>query len=194
MENVTELKSAPLETSEIPTYRRPWWIWLLAAIIGISIGYFGAMIAKAYLVERNVRTVEYAPDFSLELFSSHETLTLSNLRGKGIVLNFWASWCLPCRTEMPALQTAWETYRDDGIVFVGVNLWDEQPAALEFLAEYGVTYPNGLDALGNIDEDYYLLGIPTTWFIYPDGTVAHKVMGPLDLESLDEAIALILPD
>lgn len=192
MENDAKLTNQSIATLEILSSRRPWRIWLAAAIIGISIGYFGAMIAKAYLVERNVGTVEYAPDFSLELFSNGETLTLLELRGKGVVLNFWASWCYPCRTEMPALQAAWETYREDGIVFVGVNLWDHQPDALEFLAEYSVTYPNGFDMLGNIDDDYFLLGIPTTWFIYPDGTVARKVMGPLDLESLDELIAVLL--
>lgn len=192
MEKVTELKSAPLEAPEIQTSRRPWWIWLAAAIIGLSIGYFGAMLAKERQDERSAGIVEYAPAFELESLSTDGMLRLSDYQGKAIVLNFWASWCFPCKIEMPALQQAWENNQDSNIVFIGVNIWDEEQNAIDFLDEFGVTFPKGVDTSEEIIENYNILGVPTTWFIYPDGSVARKIMGPLDLESLDEMIDLIL--
>ena len=192
MENVNDLS---LENTDIveETRKRPaWQIWVAASIIGITIGYFGAMAAQKIQNAANDPNAEYVQEFELELLTSDGTLKLSDYKGKAIVLNFWASWCLPCKIEMPALQQAWEDYQDQDIVFIGVNMWDEEQSALDFLAEFGVTYPNGYDPLELIEDNYYLTGVPTTWFIYPDGSVAHKVMGPLDLDSLDAAIALIL--
>lgn len=195
MTKMSEIASPPLEIPTQGASRRPTLrVWIAAAFLGLLLGFGGALIAQKYFSPKAADYVELAPDFELALLTDQGTLKLADLRGKGVVLNFWASWCVPCRTEMPALQSAWERYQDDGIVFVGINLWDEEPAALEFLNEFGVTYPNGFDALDNIDKNYNLLGVPTTWFIYPDGSIARKVMGPLDLESLDEAIALIMND
>ncbi|MEK6221796.1 MAG: TlpA family protein disulfide reductase, partial [Chloroflexota bacterium] len=130
---------------------------------------------------------------SLTLFEGQEILTLTDLKGQGVVVNFWASWCIPCRDEMPALEKAYQRYRDVGVVFIGVNLWDEEDKARAFLAEHGVSYPNGMDIADKIADAYNLQGIPTTWFISPDGTVARKALGPVDLDMLDEAIALIRP-
>lgn len=169
-------------------------IWLIVVILSLMTGYAGAWVVEAVQTQSLQAPIESAPDFELTRFDNGQSLNLSELKGKGIVLNFWASWCVPCQNEMPALEKAWQRYQDVGIVFVGVNLWDEKDNALAFLKEHAVTYPNGIDSQDQISSDYNIQGIPTTWFIAPDGTVVSKVMGPLDLEMLDEAIALIRPD
>ncbi|MDH3944876.1 MAG: TlpA family protein disulfide reductase [Anaerolineae bacterium] len=174
--------------------RRPWWVWPLAILAGALIGYAAAYLTITLSEPKPVDHTEYAPAFALELFYDAESLTLDDLEGRGVVLNFWASWCLPCQQEMPALEAAWQKYAGQGVVFVGANIADERQDALDFLAEYDVTYPNGVDMLGDIQAAYSLLGYPTTWFIKPDGSVARKVLGPLNLADLDDAIALILPE
>lgn len=183
IENIEPIK----EARSVP----PAIVWIFALIIGTSIGYLGAVLGKQ---ANNSPIIETAPEFTITLLNNGEELSLSDLAGKGVVLNFWASWCVPCKTEMPALEEAWNKYQDQGVLFVGINVWDEESAAIQFLDEFMVTYPNGVDLTEQIDTDYNLQGIPTTWFIFPDGTVSQKVLGPLDLESLDEAISLILPE
>lgn len=169
-------------------------IMLIVVILSLLIGYAGAWVVEAVQTQSFQPPVETAPDFEITLFENGLTLNLSELYGKGVVINFWASWCIPCQKEMPALENAWRRYQDVGIVLVGVNLWDEEADARAFLNEYAVTYPNGIDSQDQISSDYNIQGIPTTWFIAPDGTVVRKVMGPLDLKMLDEAIALIRPE
>jgi cytochrome c biogenesis protein CcmG/thiol:disulfide interchange protein DsbE len=135
-----------------------------------------------------------APDFELQLFSG-ETLRLSDLRGRPVVVNFWASWCPPCRDEAPVLEGAWQEYRAKGVVFVGVDIWDTDGDARRFLSEYGVSYPNGMSPKGEepVAVGYGLTGIPETYFIDREGNVARKWIGPLDEDSLrqllDETLA-----
>jgi cytochrome c biogenesis protein CcmG/thiol:disulfide interchange protein DsbE len=91
-----------------------------------------------------------APDFTLSLFDGGQ-ITLGDLRGQVVVLNVWASWCPPCRDEAPVLERAWRAYRDRGVTFVGVDYMDTEPAALAYIAEFDITYPNGPD-LGSRDR------------------------------------------
>ncbi|HEX2057250.1 MAG TPA: TlpA disulfide reductase family protein [Actinomycetota bacterium] len=81
------------------------------------------------------------PSFSLSYLTGKGSLTSDDLSGSPVVLNFWASWCAPCRDEAPAFQAAWERYQADGVTFVGVNVCDLEPEAKEFVAEFGLTYP-----------------------------------------------------
>lgn len=136
-----------------------------------------------------------APDFELELMGSDETLTLEELRGKIVVLNFWASWCGPCREEMPALQQSSESSGDD-VVFVGVGAKNDKDADAEaFAEEFGITYPIGRDTkggdslAGQIEKDYGVVGYPATFFISPDGNINQIVFGALEIEDLEEYIA-----
>lgn len=135
-----------------------------------------------------------APDFNIVNFQTGENIALSDYSGMGIVINFWASWCHPCKEEMPALEAAWKKYKDQGIIFIGSNSSDKVEQAIEFLDEYDVTYPNGSDSNGNMSADYKIQGIPTTWFINENGLLEKIVLGPLDLAALDTAIAMILPN
>ncbi|MBI3972971.1 MAG: TlpA family protein disulfide reductase [Chloroflexi bacterium] len=133
-----------------------------------------------------------APDFTLQLFAG-ESLRLSDLRCKPVMVNFWASWCPPCRQEAPLLEQMWREYREQGVVFVGVDVWDSDRDARTFLNEFGVTYPNGPDPRGAISIDYGLSGIPETYFIDREGSITRKWIGPFTEAALraflDELVA-----
>ena len=124
-----------------------------------------------------------APDFTLRLFSG-DTLRLANLRGRPVVVNFWASWCPPCRQEAPLLERTWREYRDRGVVFVGIDVWDSEQDARKFLKEFDLTYVNGPDPRGQISIDYGLSGIPETFFIDRQGQIGRKWIGPFTDQAL----------
>jgi peroxiredoxin len=116
---------------------------------------------------------DQAPAFRAASYRGGETLTLAEFRGHPVVLNFWASWCPPCRAEMPALEAAYETYRARGIIVVGIDgATDTWEASRAFLNARGVTYPVGRDEAGQIAQAYHVAGLPTTFFITAEGRVA----------------------
>lgn len=117
-----------------------------------------------------------APAFSLPRFDGG-TLTLASLRGKYVLVNFWASWCVPCRDEAPLLERAWRQYRDRGLVVVGVNIQDLEPEARKFIAQFKVSYPNVRDRDGRVSRAYGTTGVPETFFIDRDGRVVRKFPG-----------------
>ena len=124
-----------------------------------------------------------APGFRLTLLDGG-SVTLSDARGKVAVVNFWASWCPSCKKEMPALQTVWETYQDQGVVLIGVTYRDEEATTRTALAEYGTTYPVGLDTGGRIADAYGITGIPETFVIDRDGRIAYIHIGEVTGEQL----------
>jgi len=124
-----------------------------------------------------------APDFTLPLLTGGE-IVLSEHFGQPIVINFWASWCTPCRQEAPALERAWRAYRDQGVLFVGVEIQDTEAVGRAYLSEFGITYPNGLDKGGTITVDYGVIGLPVTFFIGSDGIVERRWVGALSGEVL----------
>lgn len=125
-----------------------------------------------------VRSGRFATDFSLTLFSG-EKFTLAEQRGKPVLVNFWASWCPPCKEEAPVLERAWKAFKDRGVVFVGVDVWDTEPDAKAFMQKYGVTYPNGPDPSGEVAIEYGVTGLPETWFINRDGRLVRRWVGAL---------------
>lgn len=137
------------------------------------------------------RVDQPAPDFRLELLSDGE-VTLSEQRGKVVVINFWASTCPPCRTEARDLESAWQAYQDKDVLFVGANIQDTLESAKRFLDEFGVTYPNGLDVGGRISIDYGVVGIPVTFVIDGQGTVARRWVGEIDMGTLQTWIDELL--
>jgi cytochrome c biogenesis protein CcmG/thiol:disulfide interchange protein DsbE len=124
------------------------------------------------------RVQEAAPEFTLALFDGDE-LTLSDLAGRPLVINFWASWCAPCRDEAVGLERTWRTYRDDGVMFIGVDIQDTEKDALEYIAEFNVTYPNGSDPDGKVTVDYGVIGLPITFFVNKKGIVESRWVGAI---------------
>jgi cytochrome c biogenesis protein CcmG/thiol:disulfide interchange protein DsbE len=119
-----------------------------------------------------------APDFIVTTYNG-ETFDLSDQRGNVVVLNFWGSWCAPCRTEAPGLQAIYERYRDRGVTFIGVTWLDERPDALAFIEEFSLTFPSGPDTGLRISDAYGITGAPETFVIDQDGNVAASFLGPL---------------
>jgi cytochrome c biogenesis protein CcmG/thiol:disulfide interchange protein DsbE len=133
-----------------------------------------------------------APEFTLTLFDGGQ-ISLAELRGRPVVLNFWASWCDPCKDEAPLLEAAWRKYKDQGLMVIGVDYLDQEPAARAYLQEFQITYPNGPDLGSKIARRYFIRGVPETFFIGPDGQIKSFKEGPFTtMEELEASIREIM--
>jgi cytochrome c biogenesis protein CcmG/thiol:disulfide interchange protein DsbE len=135
-----------------------------------------------------------APDFALETLDGGEVVRLSDLRGHVVVLNFWASWCRDCRLEHPHLLAAWERYRDRGVALLGISFEDRRSDALAYLRELGGDWPHLWDPGSATALAYGVYGVPETFFVGPDGRVAHKQVGRVDYELLTTWISRLLQE
>ncbi|HEY7659996.1 MAG TPA: TlpA disulfide reductase family protein [Actinomycetota bacterium] len=129
-----------------------------------------------------------APTFSLPELRGGGTIDLADLRGQVVVVNFWASWCLPCRDEHPALSAAWDRYRERGVVILGVSFEDTEEGALDYVAELGGDWPLVTDPGSRTAIEYGVFGVPETFVVAPDGTIAAKTTGAVDYEWLTSEI------
>lgn len=134
-----------------------------------------------------------APDFVRATLAG-DSLRLADLRGQVVVLNFWASWCIPCLQEHPLLVAADERWRDQGLRIVGVVYQDTPTNAREWLRERGGTWPNVLDPGSRLSIEYGLFGVPETFFIDREGIVAYKHIGPVSADVLATWITRLLAD
>jgi cytochrome c biogenesis protein CcmG/thiol:disulfide interchange protein DsbE len=132
-----------------------------------------------------------APDFNLTTFIG-ATISLEDLRGKPVVMNFWASWCPPCRIEAPLLERTWRADRNRGLIFLGVNIQDLEKDALDYIREFDITYPNGPDPTGEITIDYGVSGLPVTFFISRKGEVVRRWVGAIEPDVLISSIEEIM--
>jgi cytochrome c biogenesis protein CcmG/thiol:disulfide interchange protein DsbE len=117
------------------------------------------------------------PDFTLTTFEG-EQIHITDLRGKVVLLNFWASWCKECELEARELEQVYQMYKDRGVVFLGVDYVDTEPEALAYLERYGITYPNGPDMGTRISQAFRISGVPETFIVDPEGRVADVMIGP----------------
>lgn len=161
--------------------------------LGTIVLFFGlALVSVVVLLalirqQRTQPTSGPAPDFTLTTLSG-DTLKLSDFRGSVVVVNFWASWCAPCRIEAPELQAAYDAYKDRGVVFIGVAWSDLEKPAREYLLQYGITYINGLDLGTRISELYAITGVPETFIVDANGNVVQFFYAQLTRDQLGSAI------
>jgi cytochrome c biogenesis protein CcmG/thiol:disulfide interchange protein DsbE len=147
-----------------------------------------------------------APGFELEVLTAPEDgqgaavqafaraasdgrVGLQELRGTPVVLNFWASWCEPCREEAPVLQSAWERSAGDGVLVLGLNMQDARPDARAFVEEFGLAYPNVREPGGDVARSYGMTGLPETFFISAQGDVVAHARGAVDASQLERGVA-----
>ena len=162
------------------------------ALIGLLLGLLGWRLAArteganiAAEAQRGERPA--APDFTLSTLAGDEEVTLSSFRGKPVVLNFWASWCVPCRDEAPAFQEAHEKWGDQ-VVFIGVDAQDFVGDARKFVEKHGVTYTNVHDGSGSTLGRFGITGFPETLWLDAQGRIVAFEPGETDAEAIEQNI------
>jgi peroxiredoxin len=162
------------------------------AILGVLLAAFVFAIYSSVTDTTVVKAGKKAPVFSLPQLNG-ESIKLSDLKGKAVVLNFWGTWCEPCKAEMPALQKQYEAYKDKGLVVIGINI-GETPVAVEpFVKGLGVEFPILLDRKSEITKLYKIGEIPASYFLDEDGVVRDIVVGQMTEKMISDKVAKILP-
>ncbi|MBF6590817.1 MAG: TlpA family protein disulfide reductase [Ktedonobacterales bacterium] len=164
-----------------------------ALVLLLVVRVIAASSAAAHL-DRSGVVGRAAPDFTIQVWNGvgSPTVRLANQHGKPIVLNFWASWCVPCKEEAPVLRAAWQKYAPRGAVFIGVALQTSRADLIGFTSRYRIPYPCGPDTSGSISTAYGTTGIPTTIFIDREGVVVKKFTGQISAAELNQDVQALL--
>jgi cytochrome c biogenesis protein CcmG/thiol:disulfide interchange protein DsbE len=170
-----------------------WKHGLQALTVAVVLGLLALLIWKVVHQDKGVKLgggrTPPAPQFALSRLDAPGKLKLASLRGKVVVLNFWASWCVPCKSEAPRLEAAWQRYRGRGVVVIGVDGQDFTGDAKRFIRKHGITYPNVHDGPGDIGTKYGVTGFPETYFVDRRGLlVGDRVVGEVSAAKLTAGI------
>lgn len=165
---------------------------VIAAVLAFS-GVLGPSTpsASVFVVGRNSLVGQPAPDFTLQTIDG-QTASLSSLRGRPVIVNFWASWCLPCRQEFPLLVSAYQKYSSDGLQIVGVIYNDGPQTASAFAQSYGATWPLVVDPGGAVASEYKGTIVPVSYYVDRNGIIQTVSYGPPPSGFLDDQIRQIL--
>lgn len=151
-----------------------------------------ALVAtKLYEVTQGPVSSGGAPDFTITTFDN-QTLTLSSLRGRVVIVNFWASWCKPCEKEAPELEAFYRSYQDRGVMLIGIDYVDTETEARAYLAKFGITYPNAPDLGTRISQSFRIKGVPETYIIDQHGQVVKVIIGPTTFADLAAIVEPLL--
>jgi cytochrome c biogenesis protein CcmG/thiol:disulfide interchange protein DsbE len=187
MSETNPMGEAP-QTEQAPRRGMPLWVQLIvwASLLGLLVVLaFGLKTAQ----KGSVQVGDTTPGFTLKFFDgitsqNKNTIALADLRGKVVVVNFWASWCKPCEQEAADLEAAWKSYEPGGkVVFLGVDYVDTEPEARGYLKKFGITYPSGPDLETRISQLFHITGVPETYFIDQNGKLIYAQIGPFDSEA-----------
>ena len=161
---------------------RPGQIIGTAFVVLVAVGLLGLLAWGMLVPKTNVGSVTVrnrdARNFTLPQHNG-APVELAKLQGKPVVLNFWASWCEPCKLEAPILESVYRKYSGTDVIFLGVNVWDKNDDAREYLRQYNITFDSAIDATGGTAIDYGVSGIPETFFIDRNGKIMRHFIGPL---------------
>lgn len=171
---------------------------IIFAIVGLVL----ALVAAGLLLTQGNRenetpskpssnVKEPSPNFTLNLLDGGN-FNSSDYKGKPVLINFFASWCLPCREEMPVLEKIVHEYKPKGVVFLGIAVDDTEEKMKDFIAKYGVTFPVGLDKTATIQKSFGIYGIPTTYFIDKQGVINYFHSGAVTEELLQHELDKLL--
>lgn len=181
---------------EVPPQKKHVPVWAQVMVWIAVIALFGVVALGLRRTQQGtVQVGETAPDFTLTTFPGYEyegasQVKLSDLKGKIVVINFWASWCKPCEQEANDLQEAWRIYQSEGdVVFLGVDYVDTEPEALGYLEKFDITFANGADLGTRISQAFRIKGVPETYFIDRDGVIYFIQVGPF--QSLSQITSVI---
>jgi cytochrome c biogenesis protein CcmG/thiol:disulfide interchange protein DsbE len=167
----------------------------LAGIVG-AVALMAALLAFGLSRDptqlRSPLVAKAAPEFSLPTLDGTGTVRLSDLRGQVVVVNFWASWCAECKVEHPALQAAWDRFRDQGVVFLGIPFQDAPSASKAYAAAMGGDWPLLSDPDSSTALAYGVYGVPETFFIDAQGRVASKQVGPVSYDRLIDEVSRLM--
>jgi peroxiredoxin len=180
-----------------PFYKK---IWFWGSLIGLVLLFGGMLISYTRFIQlTNISDAGIlnaapiaghpAPDFTLQTIDN-QTIRLSDFKGKLVLVNFWATWCAPCRTEFPDFQEA-AVDNADKLVIIGVNntTTDQPDRVAEFIKEFGITFPIVLDETGEVGKAYQIFGLPTSVFIDKDGIIVETFTGPINKAYIEAKIS-----
>lgn len=187
------------ETAAPPAAQGGFRWWMGAAMVALLV-LLGAvalqMRQNGPLAAGPVGQGEVAPNFTLMAFEKTQwggqTFEVAALRGQVVVVNFWASWCKPCEQEAAELENSWRHYKDQGVMFLGVDYVDTETEAMGYLTRFDITYPNGPDLQTKISAAYRIKGVPETYFIDKNGVLAFVKIGPITQEELSSVLESLL--
>jgi cytochrome c biogenesis protein CcmG, thiol:disulfide interchange protein DsbE len=194
--NLTELFMSE-NVGQVPHRRGvPLWtqilVWALLVALLVVLA-----VSLNHSQEGSVQAGTNIQNFTMTLFSGYALhgqtqVKLSDMRGKVVMINFWASWCKPCEQEAADLEQAWEFYKDTGkVIFIGADYVDTEPEARAYLQKFGITFANGPDLHTSISQLFRIKGVPETYFIDPNGVLRYVQIGPFS--SIDEIKTVINP-
>ncbi|WP_100010759.1 thiol-disulfide oxidoreductase ResA [Lentibacillus sediminis] len=168
------------------------------SIIGALLGAVVFTLVSNIQADNTIyRAGDQAPDFKLQQINEsneRESVQLSDLEGKGVMLNFWGTWCKPCEREMPYMQELYGKYKDKGIEIVAVSLDSTELVVDRFVDRHNLTFPVPHDTTEEVRDLYKVGPLPSTFFINPEGEIVEYVEGALTLESLEGHLQNILPE
>ena len=165
---------------------------VLISILLVATGYvlYQELFKEKTIIAAKVGNI--SPDFTLADLDGKEH-TLTEYQGKGVVINFWATYCPPCKKEMPYLENAYQKYKEQGIEILAVNAAEPTILVNQYISQKNLTFPILLDRDELILENYQVQNLPVTFFIDSNGEVVNKVSGELSEEILEEGLQLIKP-